>query len=320
MITKLLKQLNIFHSCKEFNVPIWSCPRFVFIIMGMVNIASILATYYIGQHYADPEIIVGIVTLLTVFLLVITHVLVSAFEKVLESRRAETAHNKEILELKDQFVYIAVHNIRSSATAIKWGLRVLESQLTHITPGDKEVFSIIRSRTEGLLRLVQNVLLITKIESGKLECPLEPLQLLPLLEEVLKPFGGLPFVHISLPTEELVLQGNAAYTSEVLSLLLENAMTHADHEKPFVQFTTHLKNSWIVITIENNGAGIDPRDHASVFNKFWRATKSGDIERTGFGLYVAKELTTLMGGTLTFQSAKEKTVFTISLPINNAQA
>ncbi len=314
----LLHELNLFRTCGELNVPLWSCPRFVFTIMGAVNIASILATYYIGQYYAEPELIILIVIGLTVFLLIITYTLVGAFDRVVESRRAEILRAKEILDLKDQFVYIAIHNLRGGATAIKWGLRTLESQIKHLTKDDRDVFEIMRAKNEKLLRLVRNILLITRIESGKLDMEVNPSAVEPIIRELadvsrtFASFGVKSNFDIAPDTGSLA--GDAQYVREILSLLIENALLYADKQDPQVGISASRKKDTVIIAISNNGPGIDPGNFPHVFTKFWRRGKTDVIEQTGFGLYLAKELTTLMKGQISFTSEPGKTVFTVTFP------
>jgi len=75
-------KLNISKQCHELNVNLWSCPQFLFIILGIIIISSILVTNTVARQYAEGEIVALIVLILTVFLFVVSYVIVGAFEKV----------------------------------------------------------------------------------------------------------------------------------------------------------------------------------------------------------------------------------------------
>jgi len=121
-MNKLLQQLNIVDQCRRCCVGLWSCPQFLFMAMGIVIVAAALTTYFIGQHYTDPEIVALIVLLLSGFLFLVGYAIVGASERLVEARIRETAQSKEFLRLKDQFIFVAAHELRTPTSAIKWGL------------------------------------------------------------------------------------------------------------------------------------------------------------------------------------------------------
>ncbi|OGZ05436.1 MAG: hypothetical protein A2845_03195 [Candidatus Lloydbacteria bacterium RIFCSPHIGHO2_01_FULL_49_22] len=312
----------LFANCDALGVGIWSCPSFIFLIMGAVIIVTILTTYVIAEQHADPEVVIAIVTLLTVFLLIITQVLVNAFEKIVRSRQVEAARTKEVAELKDQFLYLAVHDLASAATAVKWGLKMLERNPDKTqTPYEQEIFSSIRTRNDRLVTLVHQIALITQIEHGEIMLHTEPVLLSELLNDAIKKQRGgdapeRAACNIDIAPQLPLFITDRDFFNEIIDTLLYNARMHAPHDGCNIAISAKIEaDTVLVVAVENNGEGIPAELQAHIFEKFWRNEKTGKIERAGFGLYIAQSLARLLGGDITFTSDPTITCFTLRLPL-----
>jgi signal transduction histidine kinase len=321
MLKKIRQQFNIFGHCRELDVELWSCPRFIFLVMGGVIIASILTTYSIAQKYTEPDIVIALVSLLTVFLLVVTQVIVNAFEKVVWSRIHEEAQTKEVLELRDQFVHVAVHDLASAATAIKWGLRTIEPRTSKFSEIEKEVWSSIRDRNERLIELARQILAITKIESGHLPLNMEVVEPSWYITKTLSDFSrtikerGISVTYDA-PQQSLPLRTDPTHLSEILRILLANSISHTDPEHGTISIALMQNDSnTLAITIENNGEAISEETQKHVFEKLWRKERDGEkeIAGTSFGLYVVKSLALALHGDIRFTSEPQKTAFILTL-------
>ena len=290
--------------------------------MGCIIIASILTTYEIAQRYTEPDFVIALVTLLTISLLVITQVIVGAFEKVVYSRVHETLQIKELLELRDQFVHIAVHDLASAATAIKWGLRTIEPRTTAFSPIEKEMFGNVRDRNERLIELARQMLSITKIESGQLALDHESVEPSLLITKALSDIARtIKEKHITViydaPKESLAIASDREQLSEIFRILLINSINHINPEHGMITIALTSKDKdAIEFMIENNGQEINPETRAHVFEKFWRKHNNGvqEIAGTNFGLYIAKSLVEMLGGSIRFTSEPEKTAFILTFP------
>lgn len=319
---KIREQINVFGHCSELNVPLWSCPRFIFLVMGFVIIFSILTTYEIAQRYTEPDIVIGLVSFLTIFLLTITQVIVNAFENVVHARVREKMQTKELLELRDEFVHFAVHDLAAAATAIKWGLRTVEPRIKDLSEIEKELFGDIRDRNERLIELARQILLITRIESGHLEVHLETLEPESLVAKTMTDLARTTKEkHISVkytpPDRPLPITSDPIHLAEIFRILFINSMTHTNPEEGKISITVSEKEEGgVAITIENNGQEINKDTQKHVFEKLWRKENGEDkkIAGTSFGLYIVKSLVQALHGTISFTTAPEKTIFTIILP------
>lgn len=315
------EELNVFGYCKELDVPIWSCPRFVFLVMGIVISLSITTTYFVARQYTEPELLIALVTFLASFLFVIMYILVNAFERVVHSRQTETRRSKEILELKDQFVHIAVHDLASSATAIKWGLKTIEPKLTELSNLEQEMFVNIRERNEQLITLARRILLITRIESGHLEVTPLPIDITQTIEAIKNEVLRIAAEHgVSIennyPANAFMISTDAVHLREIILILLKNAIRYSNPKDGKVTLSITTENNNCVISVAHNGAMISPEHRAHIFEKYWRDSAENKIEGTSFGMYIAKELTEKLGGKITFISTPEQTVFSVTLPLS----
>jgi signal transduction histidine kinase len=321
MFQKIRRQFNIFGHCRELDVELWSCPRFIFLVMGFIIIASILTTYFIAQKYTEPDIVITLVSFLTIFLLVITQVIVNAFEKVVFSRMREATQTKEVLELRDQFVHFAVHDLSSAATAIKWGLRTIEPKTAKFSAIEKEVWDSVRDRNERLLELARQILLVTKIESGHLEFHHENISPDELITKTLSDTTratkerGITVTYTP-PEHPLFIKNDPIHLAEILRILLINSINHTDPEHGTIDISLVSENNRITITIENNGEMISEVTREHVFEKLWRKEGGGEkeIAGTNFGLYIVKSLTLALHGDIRFTTEPQKTAFTLTLP------
>ena len=257
---KFLENINVFRQCRELDVPLWSCPRFLFVLMGLVIIVSILTTYSVGERYATPEMVIATVTALTIILMIIMHVIVQAFEQVVVARRAEIAHAKQVLLLRDQFVYVAIHHLRAGGTAIKWGLKLLEGSegAAPVNADSKEVVRQMRKKNDDLLKLAENILLVTRIDSGAIEIKSEEVSVREVIEGALADKKELieerkVRIAIELSANTLQIMGDPIYTRETLNLLLSNALERSNPTSPIVRVAATQKGAEVFIAIQDNG-------------------------------------------------------------------
>lgn len=319
-MSSFTEEINILKHCKRLDVPVWSCPRFIFLIMGVVISLSIITAYFVAREYTEPEVVIAVITFLTTFLFVIMYILVNAFEQVVYSRQAEVERTKEILELKDQFVHFAVHDLASSATAIKWGLKTIEPKLTDLSTLEKEMFGNIRERNEQLIVLARRILLITRIESEHFEVTLLPTDVVPVIdgikEELLRTATECKVnIESIYPTNASMVSTDASYLREIMLVLLKNAIRYSKCQGGKVLLMVNTENSNCVINVTHNGTMISEDHRAHVFEKYWRSSSENKIEGTSFGMYIVKQLTQKLGGEVTFTSTPEQTTFSVILPL-----
>ena len=311
--------LNIFAQCRRLGVPFWSCPQFLFLIMGIINIAAILAVYTIAQEYASPELLVAILIGLSVFLFIVSFVIIGAFEHVVEARQREAFHHREVVTMKDQFVFVAAHELRTPANAIRWVLESLELKKSPFLEKEKDAFKVLETSSSKLLELVRDLLEVSRIETGAIAVHLEPTMLGDALQESIKSLAvyaeksNITIVN-NIPENLPPVFADKIRLKEVFDNLLTNAIKY-NKEHGEVVISAERAAGGVSVHIQDQGKGIVPEEQQHIFEKFWRSVDVHAIEGTGLGLFIVHKLVTLMRGRISFSSEPGLgTVFSVHLP------
>ena len=186
----------------------------------------------------------------------------------------------------------------------------------------------IYSAGNDLLNLINDILDISKVEAGKLELVPEDLPLRRVVEGLARVFE--PLAHQKALEFELGVEPNvpaAIHTDrqrleQILKNLLSNAVKFTDAGRVGLTVSA-TDDGWIQFIVRDSGIGIAPDQQEKIFDAFHQA--DGTINRrfggTGLGLSISRDLTSLLGGTLTVASTPgEGSTFTLSLPRNGAVA
>jgi signal transduction histidine kinase len=255
---------------------------------------------------------------------------VALHERLVELQRLyadlAVAH-QELLSLdeaKTNFLANVSHELRTPLTSIRAFSEILQSY-----PDDEETqqefLQIITAESERLTRLVNDVLDVTKIESGEMEWREESISPTPLLEQCARTFNPLfensPLrFHIQVPQHLPTVRGDHDRLQQVVHNLLNNAMKFTS------QGTIALRASVIGdelhITVSDTGVGIAPADQERVFEKFQQVgdTLTGKPKGTGLGLTICRDIVAHHGGRLTLDSEPgHGSTFTIELPVAVAE-
>lgn len=230
---------------------------------------------------------------------------------------------KELDKLKDEFVSIASHELRTPMTAIKSYLWLsLNKSPQNLDPSVKSNLQISLQETERLIKLVQNLLTISRIESKRLELNIEPVNIFDLTKQV---YDGIKIkadekkVHFTLAPypEKLIVNGDKEKLAEVFENIIGNALKYSpERGKVFVSFS--VEQDKVAIHISDTGPGISKENMPKLFKKFARLeeTKENRTPGTGLGLYITKQIVTLHKGTIIVESEVGKgTTFTVHLPL-----
>jgi signal transduction histidine kinase len=315
----LLRACNVIGHCRELEVGLWSCPQFLFLVMGGIIITAILSSYTVAARYTAPEVAIVIVIVLSVVLLIIAYVIERAFERTVEAGRRERAHAADLLALKDQFVFVAAHELRAPVTAIKWALEVLQKknpQAFSVSPESLEALSINSNR---LLNLVEDLLQVSRLESGVVKITREPIELRSVADASLAAFAGEAekrgiALCSSIPRDVRVV-ADPVRLREVFDNLVGNAIKFNKVGGTVTLAASVDDEHTVSFSVADTGLGLSKEDTSHVFEKFWRSSGVNRIEGTGLGLFIVQQLVVRMDGEISFTSALGKgTTFHIRLP------
>ena len=260
----------------------------------------------------------------------ITTQLAIAIKNVLFTKELKEA-NEELLHLdhlKSDFLATMSHELRTPLTSVIGYSDMLLSGMTgEVTEKQKGFLRSILNSAETLLNLINDILDLTKIEAGKLELNLEPVELRSVLISVIsvaKPRARDKKIQIStfLPTDLPTLQADPAKLGQILLNLLTNAIKFT-HEMGKVGIEARALPTGIVeIRVTDTGIGIAREDIPRVFERFTQIDSSSTRNQggTGLGLTITRDLIELHGGTIKVQSQLGKgTSFTFTIPMASGQ-
>ena len=229
---------------------------------------------------------------------------------------------KENQELRDEFVFIAAHELRTPVTVINWYLEmILNGNFGKVEREMKKALDTVDSSNRRLIKLVQDLLEVARSEAGKMEIKVEPVLIGDNIKEVLKGLERLAAEKkIQLIYQELdkttKAMADAFKLKEVISNLVDNAIKYAI--KPGKITINHeIKDNFLITNIKDEGMGISDDNIKKLFTKFFRVKnrETQDIEGTGLGLFICKEIVERMKGKIWAKSQLGKgSTFSFSLP------
>jgi len=307
-------QLNIIKQCKHYGVPLWQCPQFLFLVMGSLIIITSVVSYLIGTHFfADPEQVVMVVLIVSIFLLILSFTITRSFEQLAEASR-----------MKSEFINIVSHQLRSPLTNIKWTFEILSSKDFEVPESKKEEYFVnVRENIARMVELIDDLLIVSRIEQGKLPVQKKEFDFVELVKEQVsryKVFAEASHIDLSLSVEEDFpkIFADQSLLKLVTENLIDNAIRYTPgNGKVSVAAKRRDKNS-IIFSVQDTGVGIPLKEQKYIFQKFFRAENAlkQRTKGSGLGLYVCKTIVEKSGGKIWFKSEENKgTTFFVVLPI-----
>ena len=217
--------------------------------------------------------------------------------------------------LQREFLRGVSHNLRTPLATIE----LAASDLL-----DREPDEYVRHRAEAirveerrLARLVSQVLLLSRMESGTLELEGEPVALAPLARRVAAELGLSDRVALRERAAGAVAITDEAATEQIVWILLDNAARYAPSGPISVEVLpsgTLNGEPAIVLAVQDEGPGVAPGDERRIFRRFARGSTSTGTEGTGVGLSVARGLARALGGDVDYRRGRRGARFEITLP------
>jgi signal transduction histidine kinase len=304
------QSLNIKSQCGKYGLSLWQCPQFLFLIMGGVIIAATLSTYFIGQNYIDdPLTVTMIIIVLVSILFIISFVITQGFERLAEANR-----------MKSEFISIVSHQLRSPLTNLRWALDFLSSE--KIEAKRFEYYEILKENSIRMGELIDNLLVVSRIEQGRLPFKKEEIDLNSLLKSIIKDseqFAEASNVKVEF-NEDKNLPKIISDSSQI-RLLIDNLLANAlrySKSSGKINISLSEKNGQVIFKIQDEGIGIPKNDQKYIFQKFFRGTNAQkkQTQGTGLGLYIAKCVVEGAGGKMGFRSMEDSgAMFWFEIPV-----
>ncbi len=237
--------------------------------------------------------------------------------------RAEAALEltHEELQRSARFSADASHQLKTPVTVLRVGLEELLAG--EKLSGDlREEVSALVHQTFRLTSVIEDLLLLSRMDAGRLQLELAPLNLVALIEAALDDLGAqdddLGLETASDLPPALVVQGERGYTSLILQNLLENARKY-NRPAGRIRIAARPEAGFAVVTVGNTGPGIPASAQHRIFERFHRGAVGENVPGHGLGLNLARQLARLHRGDLRLiRSADDWTEFELRLLLASA--
>jgi signal transduction histidine kinase len=229
---------------------------------------------------------------------------------------------REFDRLKDEFIAIVSHELRTPLTSVYGAAMTLEK---HELDDQRrsELLEIIATEAARLSRLLDDILWVSRLDSGRARPHITPVEPLPLTEEVVDatrthlPHGLSLEIQQDSPLPDVAADSDKL--RQVLVNLIENAVKYSREGLIQVRLGSHYGN--VRFSVRDEGPGIPPAQHERIFEKFYRLdpNMTQGVGGTGLGLYICRELVESMNGDIWVESEPgEGSTFSFELPVAKA--
>ncbi len=235
-------------------------------------------------------------------------------------------HLKELDRMKTEFVSMVSHELRTPLTSIKGYVSMLrEGELGKMTPEQQEFLDITLANADRLMGLINDLLDISRIESGRLRLSLSEFDFGDVIKAVrseMRAMGETKRINtvVEGSAEPVRVRADRDRVVQILSNLLSNAYKYSP-EGTTVRIRTHVDARVARIQVVDQGMGLSEQDQAMLFTKFFRteAAKQRGISGTGLGLSISRQLVEMLGGEMHVKSEiGQGSTFAFTLPLAGA--
>jgi signal transduction histidine kinase len=290
------------------------------IVLPLIVGDQVIGTFNLGSRRADAfshgeiEVLSQIAAELGVALLQ-----AEAYER--EHQAAQKL--KELSDLKSDFVSKVSHELRTPLTSIMGAAdNLLDGIAGPVDERPRSYLGRIKENADRLLRLINELLDLSRIESGKEEIRLSGFRLDSLIGETvetLKPLAEERGVTLAAPlAPPLVIRADRDKVSRVLINLVDNGIKFTPAGGR-VEIRASGEGQWVRLAVSDSGVGIPASELDRIFDKFHQVNRArgGSRPGSGLGLPISRQLVEMHGGRLTAQSAQGKgSTFTVVLPVS----
>jgi signal transduction histidine kinase len=228
---------------------------------------------------------------------------------------------KELDRLKSKFVSDVSHELRTPVANIGLYLHLLENGEAEKR---EQYVGVLKDQSNRLARLIQDILSLSRLDTGEREVALAPVDLNALIEPIVA--AGRPHAEVKdlalhfAPDPDLPsVQGSADELNQVITNLLSNAINYTPGGAVRVSTALDADREAVILLVEDTGIGIEPEDLPHIFERFYRGNEVGssNIPGTGLGLSIAQEIVHRHGGRIEVKSRPGRgSTFRVNLPLH----
>ncbi|AQU82303.1 MAG: histidine kinase [Halomonas sp.] len=231
-----------------------------------------------------------------------------------EELRSANERLRELDRLKDEFVAMVSHELRTPLTSIRAFAEILRDSGQLPDEKRKHFLGVIVHESQRLSRLIEEILDLARLESGRLTLNPKPLDLATLARHSINAIAHLHEEHgialeVTIEADPAMVIGDHDRLEQVIINLLDNAGKFADRQQPKVRLALYRHRRHFRLSVEDNGPGIGIEERERVFEKFHQIQQDGDIPQgrpkgSGLGLPISRGIIAHLGGRLWVEDAK----------------
>ena len=248
---------------------------------------------------------------------------ITAAKEAEKNLMSALAKEKSLNELKSHFVNLTSHEFRTPLTSMQSSLDILKLLFGRDVAPSKDKLAKHLNQMEfevdRMKELMDNVLVLGKINSGKIDYKPNLNNFISLVKEVLLSNRIKQFdqrIAIEIKGEEAEFIFDKRLLEHILSNLLINSLKYSQKSKKPPEISIAFRKEKVLFEIRDYGIGIPAEDQRNIFESFFRAANTQDIAGTGLGLSIVKQFIETHGGQIEFESQEGKgTIFKFELPI-----
>ena len=234
--------------------------------------------------------------------------------------RAARELAERALRVREEFLSVASHELRTPATALQLSLQAIERKAQLGAPIDRNVKTALR-QTERLGTLIEDLLDVSRIQAGKLALTPEPVELLPMTRRIVEDFAAEidgAACNVTISGDESVRgRWDRARLEQVVINLLSNAIKYGG--KGSIEVSIERAGARARLAVRDHGIGIELDKQARIFDPFERAASSSDYGGLGLGLFIVRRIVEQHGGAVSVESKLgDGARFVVELPISEA--
>jgi PAS domain S-box-containing protein len=228
---------------------------------------------------------------------------------------------KTIDQMKSEFISVASHELRTPMTSIKGSVDlILGGGLGEVSPEAHELLEVARSASDRMIRLINNILDLSKIEAGQIKLRLELVDLAVVVERSLRTLNPLAAqagitLKPSFPSELPSVEADRDRIEQIITNLVSNAIKFSPAQGQ-VEISLSADDQWVRCSVSDQGCGIAEKDLNRIFGKFQQAGLPQRGAGTGLGLAITHALVTEHKGQIWVDSQVGKgSSFVFCLPV-----
>ncbi|HEX8994103.1 MAG TPA: MASE3 domain-containing protein [Candidatus Paceibacterota bacterium] len=237
----------------------------------------------------------------------------------------DITQTKAVEKMRNDFLSLASHQLRTPLSGTKWLIETLESgKLGSLTTKQKEYMDSIYAINERMIKLVLDMLSVLRFESGEIAVVREQIDIRAMLSDIVhaaEPAAKSKQIKVKTVFADevpLEIESDRTLLSAILECLVSNGVDYSSNKHEVLVTVGFEKvSNTVEVSVQDLGIGIPKDEQGKIFERFYRASNAKKIKPggTGLGLYIAQFLAERVGGRITFESEESRgSTFTLHIP------